>query len=244
MPGVGAGPIAGRVLVVEDEAALANVLVTYLEREGFEIEVCGDGAEALARASEREPDVVLLDLGLPGLDGVEVCRRLRTFSDCYVVIVTARVDEVDRLIGLAVGADDYVTKPFSPREVVARVQAMMRRPRVRRDVAPAADAGSTGVLEVGSLRIDPDARETSVGGVPVDLTRTEFDVLAALVGHPRRAWSRADLTAEVWGDDWFGDPHLIDVHIGNIRRKLGDDATEPTFIRTIRGYGYRLGPCA
>lgn len=231
-------------MVVEDEEALARLAASYLQRDGFVVEIVGDGRSAVERARAWEPDVVVLDLGLPGMDGVEVCRSLRTFTDCYVIMVTARVEEVDRLIGLAVGADDYLTKPFSPRELVARVQVMLRRPRV----APTSSSPGSGgpgheVRLVGTLRMDVTARELLVDGEPVDLTRTEFDVLAALVSHPRRAWSRARLTAEVWGEDWVGDPHLVDVHLANVRRKLGDDANAPRFIQTVRGYGYRLGPC-
>ncbi|MCB2175700.1 MAG: response regulator transcription factor [Actinomycetales bacterium] len=235
---------AARVMVVEDEEALARLAASYLQRDGFDVEIVGDGDSAVERARAWEPDVVVLDLGLPGMDGVEVCRSLRTFTDCYVVMVTARVEEVDRLIGLAVGADDYLTKPFSPRELVARVQAMLRRPRAG-GAATGFDTGEPGheVRVVGTLRVDITAREVLVGGETVDLTRTEFDVLAALVSHPRRAWSRARLTAEVWGEGWVGDPHLVDVHLANVRRKLGDDASAPRFIQTVRGYGYRLGPC-
>lgn len=249
MSAPGGSPVAAvaaaRVLVVEDEPALARLAASYLERDGFAVEVLGDGAAAIERARAWAPDVVVLDLGLPGMDGVEVCRTLRTFTDCYVIMVTARVEEVDRLIGLAVGADDYLTKPFSPRELVARVQAMLRRPRGGGAAAPSGTVEpGRQVRVVGELRMDLTAREVEVGGTPVDLTRTEFDVLAVLVSHPRRAWSRAGLTAEVWGEGWVGDPHLVDVHLGNVRRKLGDDASAPRFIQTVRGYGYRLGPCA
>ncbi|MCV2395721.1 response regulator transcription factor [Actinotalea sp. M2MS4P-6] len=239
-----AGGAPTRVLVVEDEAAQARLTASYLEREGFAVQVVADGLLALDRARVWQPDVVVLDLGLPGLDGVEVCRTLRTFSDAYVVMVTARVDEVDRLIGLAVGADDYLTKPFSPRELVARVQAMLRRPRAVTTMRPAADASTAhDVREIGVLRMDLTARDVQVDGRPVELTRTEFDVLATLVSHPGRAWSRTQLTSEVWGADWVGDPHLVDVHLANVRRKLGDDASTPRFVQTVRGFGYRLGAC-
>ena len=232
----------GRVLVVEDEAALARLIASYLTREGFEVETAGDGLAAIDRARTWNPDVLVLDLGLPGADGVEVCRTVRTFSDCYVIMLTARADEVDRLIGLSVGADDYVTKPFSPREVVARVQAMLRRPRGIG--ARAAAETDHDVRAVGRLRVDLAARDVAVDGQPVGLTRTEFDVLAVLVRRPRRAFSRDQLIGEVWGAGWVGDPHLVDVHLGHVRRKLGDDASAPRFVQTVRGYGYRLGPCA
>jgi len=228
------------VLVVEDELPLARLVASYLSREGFEVEVVGDGLEAIARARAVPPDVVVLDLGLPGLDGVEVCRTLRTFTDCYVIMLTARVEEIDRLIGLSVGADDYLTKPFSPRELVARVQAMLRRPR--RFAGDVAEEGESEVREVGDLNVDLTAREVRVAGREIALTRTEFDVLAALVRQPRRAFSRDQLIEQVWGPGWVGDPHLVDVHLGHVRRKLGDDAAAPVFVQTVRGYGYRLGP--
>jgi len=229
-----------RVLVVEDEEALARLVASYLVREGFEVEVLGDGSAAIEHARATPPDVIVLDLGLPGADGIEVCRAVRTFSDCYVLMLTARVEEVDRLIGLSVGADDYLTKPFSPRELVARVQAMLRRPRQMAGTRVEVDGAE--VREVGRLRMDLSAREVAVDGLPVDLTRTEFDVLAALVRNPRLAFSRQQLIAQVWGEGWVGDPHLVDVHLGHVRRKLGDDAAAPVFVQTVRGYGYRLGP--
>jgi DNA-binding response OmpR family regulator len=201
------------------------------------VECAFDGPTAVAAARERRPDVVVLDLGLPGLDGIEVCRQLRTFTDCYIIMLTARADEVDKLIGLGVGADDYVTKPFSPRELVARVRVMMRRPRT--DVNPAGQQEPARTF--GSLSIDVSAREVSVDGGVVELTRTEFDLLAALSARPRMAFGRRQLIEAVWGTDWIGDEHLVDVHIGHLRRKLADDPAEPRFIRTVRGVGYRMG---
>jgi DNA-binding response OmpR family regulator len=239
-PPLPATPARVRVLVVEDAEPLARLVASYLGREGFEVEVVGDGTVAIARARAVPPDVVVLDLGLPGADGVEVCRVLRTFSECYVLMLTARVEEVDRLIGLSVGADDYLTKPFSPRELVARVQALLRRPRQM--AGSSLEAADGEVREVGRLRIDLPARETWVDGIAVELTRTEFDLLAALVRHERRAFSREQLIAMVWGEGWVGDPHLVDVHLGHVRRKLGDDAAAPVFVQTVRGFGYRLGP--
>ena len=233
-------PTALRALVVEDEAPLAALVGSYFERDGFEVALVDDGYDALDLARQFDPDVVVLDLGLPRLDGVEVCRRLRTFSDAYVVMLTARADEIDTVIGLSVGADDYLTKPFSPRELMARVQAMMRRPRAR----PAAASGLVRERDVrvfGDLTIDVDAREASVGGVDVSLTRTEFDVLAALSQHPGFVLSRAQLIGAVWGPVWVGDEHLVDVHIGHLRRKLGDDASRGRYVRTVRGVGYRMG---
>jgi DNA-binding response OmpR family regulator len=224
-----------RVLVVDDEAPLAKLVAQYLTKDGFDTTVVGDGPSAVQEARDLRPDVVVLDLGLPGLDGIEVCRQLRTFTDCYVLMLTARSDEVDKLIGLSVGADDYMTKPFSPRELVARVRVLLRRPRtvgVADGVAP---------QTFGALSVDVDGREVRVDGAPVSVTRTEFDILAALATQPKIVFTRRQLIDTVWGDNWFGDEHLVDVHIGHLRRKLGDDADEPRYIRTVRGVGYRMG---
>jgi len=224
-------------MVVEDEVSLAALLGTYLEREGFEVQVLHDGLVAVAAAREVDPDVVVLDLGLPGLDGVEVCRQLRTFSDAYVVMLTARSEEVDTLIGLSVGADDYMTKPFSPRELMARIQAMLRRPR------PTAKGAENAVPArmFGPLAIDLAGRDVWLAGEPIALTRTEFDLLATLSGRPQQAFSRSQLIEAVWGPSWVGDEHLVDVHVGHLRRKLHDDAQQTRFVRTVRGIGYRMG---
>ncbi len=230
-----------RALVVDDEAPLADVVAGYLRREMFEVHVAHDGSGAVAMAREVDPDVVILDIGLPGLDGVEVCRRLREFSDAYVVMLTARDTEVDKIVGLAVGADDYVTKPFSPRELVARVRAMMRRPR-----RPSTDF-SDGRHETspprrfGALHIDLDGRRVHVDASPVALTRTEFDILAALSGRPGVVLSRRQLLQSVWGDAWVGADNIVDVHVGHLRRKLGDNATASRYVVTVRGVGYRMG---
>jgi DNA-binding response OmpR family regulator len=229
-----------RALVVEDEVPLAALVASYLERAGFEVAVSHDGAQGVRAAREADPDVIVLDLGLPGLDGIEVCRQVRTFSDAYVVMLTARSEEVDTLIGLSVGADDYVTKPFSPRELMARIQAMLRRPR-----NPELTRKDATVVEsrrvFGPLTIDPVGRDVWLDKTPVALTRTEFDLLAALSARPQMAFSRAQLMAAVWGPTWVGDEHLIDVHVAHLRRKLDDDAAHPRFIRTVRGVGYRMG---
>lgn len=233
-----------RALVVDDEAPLAEVLASYLKREHFEVTVRHTGADALEVAREVDPDVVVLDLGLPGIDGVEVCRQLRTFSDAYVVMLTARDTEVDTVIGLSVGADDYVTKPFSPRELVARIRAMLRRPRT---VGARGTATEPSTAEVpaprvfGRLSIDVDGRQVYLDEEPITLTRTEFDLLAALSSRPGVVWSRRQLIDTVWGEPWVGNDHLVDVHIGHVRRKLGDDPAEPRFIATVRGVGYRMG---
>ncbi|WP_020108135.1 response regulator transcription factor [Nocardia sp. 348MFTsu5.1] len=233
-----------RALVVDDERPLAAVVASYLEREHFEVAVAYNGVDALTLAREIDPDVVVLDLGLPGMDGIEVCRALRTFSDAYVVMLTARSAEMDTIIGLSVGADDYVTKPFSPRELVARIRAMLRRPRT----APAYEtpAPGPGVTEApprvfGALRIDVAGREVWLDDGPVMLTRTEFDVLSALASRPGMAFSRRQLIEAVWGESWVGNEHLVDVHVGHLRRKLGDDPAAPRYVTTVRGIGYRMG---
>ena len=236
------GPARGippRALVVDDEEHLARLVADYLAKAGFTTQVALDGEHALDLARIDPPDVVILDLMLPGTDGVEVCRQLRTFTDAYVIMLTARAEEVDKLIGLAVGADDYLTKPFSPRELVARVKAMLRRPRSPRQ--PDTDAP---VRQFGDLTIDAAAREALVAGKLVDLTRLEFDLLDTLSAQPRVAFSRRQLVEHVWGQDWFGDDHIVDVHIVRLRRKLGDDAAHPRYVRTVRGVGYRMGPGA
>ena len=226
---------AVRALVVDDEQALARLVGSYLEREGFEVHLAFDGDTAVTLAREVDPDVVVLDLGLPGIDGIEVCRVLRTFSACYVVMLTGRAEEVDTVVGLSVGADDYVTKPFSPRELVARIKAMLRRPR-RDDAATTADP-----IRFGALSLDVVGREVRLDGVPVALTRTEFDLLAALAARPHAVFSRRALIDEVWGDNWVGDVHLVDVHVLHVRQKLRDSAEAQRFIRTVRGVGYRMG---
>jgi DNA-binding response OmpR family regulator len=241
------GDMGMRVLVVDDEQSLARVVASYLERDGHEVECAFDGLRAVEAARARPPDVVVLDLGLPGLDGLEVCRQIRTFSDCYIVMLTARAEETDRLIGLGVGADDYVTKPFSPRELIARVRAMGRRPRIGgprsgSSGVPGPLAGGEEPARVfGPLRVDAAGREVHLGDETVALTRTEFDLLAVLSGRPRVVFSRRQLIDAVWGEHWVGDEHLVDVHIGHLRRKLADNPAVPRFIRTIRGVGYRMG---
>ena len=230
-------PLTGRVLVVDDEVDLAQLIADYLRKAGLEVVMRHDGTEAVAAVRNFAPDVLVLDLGLPGIDGIEVCRQVRTFSDCHVLMLTARDDEVDKIVGLSVGADDYVTKPFSPRELVARVQAMLRRARTGApEPAPGRQA-----LVIGDLVVDESSREVHLAGEPVGLTRIEFDLLASLAAHPQLVLSRQQLVERVWDTHWTGDEHLIDVHIGRIRKKLGDEASSPRFIHTIRGIGYRLG---
>lgn len=244
LPGAAGGgaDLGYRALVVDDEAALADVVASYLQREHFEVTVCHGGAEALAVAREVDPDVVVLDLGLPGIDGLEVCRQLRTFSDAYVVMLTARDTEMDTIVGLSVGADDYITKPFSPRELVARIRAMLRRPRTAAATpgATAADAQMPPARLFGPLSIELASRQVFLEGDLIPLTRTEFDILAALSSRPGAVRSRRQLIDAVWGEPWVGNDHLVDVHVGHLRRKLGDDPADPRFVFTVRGVGYRM----
>ena len=222
---------------MDDEPSLIRVVAGYLENEGFVVTTAADGEQALAAARREPPDVVVLDLMLPGIDGIEVCRQLRTFTDAYVIMLTARSDEVDTLIGLSVGADDYMTKPFSPRELTARIRSLLRRPRMT-----AQSGREPQVRTIGDLSLDTQSREVHVGLALVELTRTEFDLLDTLTERPKLAHTRRQLIERVWGPDWFGDEHLVDIHIAHIRRKLGDDAATPRFVLTVRGIGYRMGP--
>ena len=228
-----------RVVVVDDERALAELVGSYLSRDGFEVSMAHDGQEAIEQARQVDPDVMVLDLGLPLVDGVEVCRVVRTFSDCYIVMLTARSEEIDKLIGLSVGADDYLTKPFSPRELLARIQAMLRRPRASAASQQPSQEGPPRVF--GALTIDVAGREVHLEGMAVALTRTEFDLLQALSARPHLAFSRRQLIDAVWDQSWVGDEHLVDVHVGHLRRKLADDPQSPRFVRTVRGIGYRMG---
>lgn len=230
-----------RVMVVDDEPQIRLLLRAYLERDGVEVVEAADGETALDVAARTPPDVVLLDVGLPGIDGLDVLRRLRASSDPYVIMVTARTDEVDRLVGLEVGADDYITKPFSPREVVARVKAMLRRGRpVVRAGTPAPGPGDDGTLVFEGLSIDPGRREVTTDAGHVGLSALEFDLLAAFAAAPGRVFSRAQLLEQVWGYSYFGDERVVDVHIRSLRRALGDDATDPHVIGTVRGVGYKF----
>ncbi|MCH8561383.1 response regulator transcription factor [Nesterenkonia sp. LB17] len=231
----------GRILVVDDEVDLARLIEGYLRKAGLEVAVRHDGTEAVAAVRDFDPDVLVLDLGLPGIDGIEVCRQVRTLSDCHVLMLTARDDEIDKIIGLSVGADDYVTKPFSPRELVARVQAMLRRARTSNSETSGGPDSPGPALVIEDLVVDEAARKVQLGREPVALTRIEFDLLACLATHPQQVLSRTQLVELVWDTRWTGDDHLVDVHIGRIRKKLNDDASSPRFIHTIRGIGYRMG---
>ncbi len=227
---------ATRVLVVDDEQPLRELICSYLEREGFGVLLAADGPGALELARQHLPDVVVLDIMLPGLDGLEVCRRLRTFSHAYVIMLTARAEEIDRIVGLEVGADDYLTKPFSPRELIARIRAMLRRPRGSTAAGP--DAPST--EHFGALEIDHAGHTVSLAGASIALTTIEYALLTTLAAHPGRVFTRDQLLERVWGDDYFGDDHVVDVHITNLRKKLGDSSASPRYIETVRGVGYRF----
>jgi len=237
-------PANKKILIVEDEHDILQLVKLYVEKEGFRTVSATSGTEGLRQVKQEKPDLVVLDLMLPGIDGLEVCRQLRTFSDAYVVMLTARDTELDTIVGLSVGADDYVTKPFSPRELVARIRAMLRRPRsVAAQATVDANHASAGPPPrvFGPLSIDLGSRQVFVEGEPVVLTRTEFDVLAALSSRPGMVFSRRQLLKAVWGDSWVGNEHLVDVHVGHLRRKLGDDPAAPRYVITVRGVGYRMG---
>lgn len=225
-----------RVLVVEDDAKTAQWLRLYLEREGFAVSVVADGRLAVAAVDAESPDLVLLDVMLPGLSGFEVCKAIRAGSRTPIILITARAAEDDRLRGFEAGADDYVTKPFSPREVVARVRAVLRR------ASPATAAHAEAPLVLGALTLRPDALLMEAGGVAAKLTPVECRLLTAMAGSPGRGWTRAQLVARVMGDDFDGNDRTIDVHIKNLRRKLDtlpQDVTLPR-IETAHGLGYRL----
>ncbi|MEK6720066.1 MAG: response regulator transcription factor [Chloroflexota bacterium] len=225
---------ATRVLVVDDEAPIVELVRGYLVSEGMDVAVAHDGPSAVQAVRERRPDLIILDVMLPGIDGFEVLRQIRRFSDAYVIMLTARAEEIDRIIGLSVGADDYLVKPFSPRELVARVKALLRRPRTGRD-------GSEGeLLASGELVIDRPRRTVTLRREPITLTTMEFDLLSTLAEDAGVVFSRQRLLDRVWGMDYVGDEHVVDVHIGNLRRKLGDDAARPEFVETVRGAGYRF----
>jgi DNA-binding response OmpR family regulator len=231
-----------KVLIVEDDHDISYLIELALSGAHLDVRTVDNGDRALSETHEWAPDVVLLDLNIPGPDGIEVCRQLRQFSDAYVVMLTGRTDEVDKLVGLSIGADDYLTKPFSPRELAARVQAMLRRPhdlvrdRRRPDPGPRPN-----LRTVGSLEIDLEAREVRAAGELVVLTRIEFDLLAALAEDMRQVHTRDKLRERVWGGAWLADEHAVDVHMSNLRRKL-TAAGERETITTVRGVGYRITP--
>ncbi|MEZ0395899.1 MAG: response regulator transcription factor [Anaerolineales bacterium] len=220
-----------KILVVDDEPAILNLVVSYLKAEGYQVYTAADGEAALKAARAYKPDLIVLDVMLPGLDGLEVLSRLRRESDVYVILLTARTEETDKIVGLSVGADDYVTKPFSPRELVARIKAALRRLR-----GGAAGGDAPAILSFRHLRIDSGARLVSVDEQPVTLTAIEFDLLLALAENRGRVLSREQLLEKVWGYDYYGDTRVVDVHLGHIRQKLG----RGDLIATVRGVGYRF----
>jgi DNA-binding response OmpR family regulator len=222
----------GRILFVEDEDAISAPFSRALEREGFEPIVARTAADALELAGEVEPDLVLLDLNLPDGDGRDVCRALRRASDVPIVMLTARGTETDRVVGLEMGADDYVVKPFSGAEVISRIRAVLRRTRARYQTAP--------LVEVGDVTVDIPARVATHAGDELTLTRKEFDLLAELIRHAGAVVTREDLMTRVWDTNWFGSTKTLDVHVGGLRRKLGDDPADPTHIETVRGVGFRF----
>lgn len=253
---------ARRAVVIEDDADIRGLITTVLRQAGFEVEGTESGLEGVELVHRTVPDIVTLDVGLTDIDGLEVARRIRRFSDCYIVMLTAQGEEADLLFGLESGADDYMVKPFRPRELRARIEAMMRRPRtpaVEVPVAPVtapvaaspevAPEQTTGEYRHNGLRLNVDTRLAELADATLDLTRTEFDLLASLLESGRRVRSKADLVRELRSGDYMVNDYVgeseeraIEVHFGNLRRKLGDSAREPAWIETVRGVGYRLAP--
>jgi len=227
-----------RILVVDDETALVELVQSYLEREQYEVLTATDGRAALDLAHTSQPDLVVLDVMLPILDGIEVCRQLRQFSDAYVIMLTARAEEIDKILGLTVGADDYLTKPFSPSELVARIKALLRRPR-QTATALQRDTETPAPQHWEDLTIDEAQHEVTLHGQPIELTAREFALLLALAQHPGRVFTRAQLLERVWGDAYY-DEHVVDVHIGNLRKKLEADPAHLHYLETVRGVGYRF----
>jgi len=222
------------ILIIDDEPNILNVVTAYLQAEGFTVHTATDGPTGLTAVQTIHPDLIVLDVMLPGLDGIELLTRLRRESDVYVIMLTAKSEETDKIVGLSVGADDYLTKPFSPRELVARVKAALRR------YGKPADTFDTKVLAFNQLRIDVNARRVWKNDELVDLTAIEFDLLHALAEHPGRVLSREQLLERVWGHDFYGEDRVVDVHLGHIRKKIETDPANPQLIVTVRGVGYRF----
>jgi DNA-binding response OmpR family regulator len=221
-----------KILVIEDELEIIKLVRAYLEKAGFIVVTATDGQEALAVFRHENPNLVILDLNLPGMDGLDVCRALRRDSDVPIIMLTARLEETDRLIGLELGADDYIVKPFSPREVVARARAVLRRTE--------SEPVSPDVIAAGELSLDIPRRKVMLSGNLLDLTTMEFDLLSILIAHPGRVFSRFHLLEQLQEDPYVGYERTIDVHIKNLRKELGDDPSNPRFIETVRGVGYRF----
>ena len=220
-----------KILVIDDEPSITNLVSAYLKPEGFEVYTAADGNTGLKAARAYKPDLIILDLMLPGMDGIELLSRLRRESDVYVIMLTARSDETDKIVGLSVGADDYVTKPFSPRELVARVKAALRRIKTGSGMGV-----ERSVLSFRHVHIDVDAHVVSVDNTPIELTTIEFDLLHALAENRGRVLSREQLLEKIWGSEYFGEIRVVDVHLGHVRQKLGDES----LITTVRGVGYRF----
>jgi len=220
-----------KILVVDDEPSITNLVSAYLKPEGYEVFVASDGTAGLKAARSFKPDIIILDVMLPGMDGIELLSRVRRESDVYVIMLTARTEETDKIVGLSVGADDYVTKPFSPRELVARVKAALRRIETE-----SGSSGERSVLSFQHIRIDVDARKVTVDKKSVELTTVEFDLLKVLAENHGRVLSREQLLENVWGGEYFGEIRVVDVHLGHVRQKLGRD----DLIATVRGVGYRF----
>jgi two-component system, OmpR family, alkaline phosphatase synthesis response regulator PhoP len=225
-----------RVLLVDDEVNHIALLRDYLEQGGYEVATAEDGSGAIMLARAFAPDLIVLDLMLPGIDGLEICRQIRQFSDTYIMMLTARAEEIDKLVGLGVGADDYVTKPFSPREVIARIKAMLRRPRGMDTVT---NGDNQEIWRFSDLTIDRDRHEVTVQERPLALTVREFDLLVTMAEYPERVFTRTQLLERVWGDAYYDD-HVVDVHVANLRKKLEADPSHPRHIETLRGVGYRF----
>ena len=222
------------ILVIDDEQNILNVVTAYLQAEGYSVHTATDGPTGLKAAQTLRPDLIVLDVMLPGLDGIDLLTRLRRESNVYVILLTAKSEETDKIVGLSVGADDYLTKPFSPRELVARVKAAMRR------YGKPANNVDKKILTFAYLRIDVDARRVWKDNEPVELTTIEFDLLHALAEHPGRVLSREQLLERVWGHDFYGEDRVVDVHLGHIRKKIESDPARPELIVTVRGVGYRF----
>jgi two-component system alkaline phosphatase synthesis response regulator PhoP len=223
-----------KILVVDDEASVRKLVSSYLEREGYQVLEAADGAEALSIARREHPDLLVLDLMLPEVDGLEVCRTLQAESDVFVLMLTARTEETDKLVGLGMGADDYLTKPFSPRELVARVKAILRRGQA------ASEAPHAGIVRSGVIEMDADRHLARVDGRQLDLTAREFEILAALLSRPGMVFTREHLLEQVWGYSYYGDPRVVDVHVAKLRKKIEKDPARPEYIKTVRGVGYKL----
>jgi len=225
-----------KILVVDDDESLRRLVAAYLESEGYAVKEAADGASALTVVEEEEPQLVVLDLMLPGMSGIDVARRIRAKRTTPILMLTARGSEDDMLQGFEAGADDYLVKPFSPKVLVARVKAVLSRSGVRIE----GEAG--GLLSLGSISIDPKAREVRVEGREIELTSTEFELLRVLSEHPGWVYTREELLESVWGYTYLGESRLVDVHVANLRKKIGDDPSDPHFVRTVRGVGYKFQP--